>query len=712
MRSRLSSYRPPTAVGWFAAVLIALMVVPSHARAAGLLVADGGFGGKLEVKEHNVSVTINNGIAVTTVDQIFLNTENRQVEALYSFPVPKGASVANFSMWINGKEMVGEVLEKQRARAVYNSYKETRRDPGLLEQVNYRTFEMRIFPIAAQAEQRVRITYYQELDLDHDWATYVYPLATTTRKEFAGQRTTGKFALTLDAKSDIPITTIESPSHAKDFAVAKHSESYVQASLETRGGDLNRDIVLAYHLNRPRTGIDVLTSRQNGEDGYFCLTLTAGEDLAGKAPQGMDYLFLLDISGSMNDDNKLDLSKNSLAAFVKSLGTDDRFDVMSFNVQPQPLFKQLSPATEDARVKATEFVNAQRAAGGTVLLPALDAAYRYAAKDRPLNVVILSDGMTEPQERANLIKGIRNRPQNSRVFCIGVGNDVDRSLLEQMANDSGGLAAFLSREDNFDRQAQAFRRKLTKPVATEIKIDLAGIDAYDIEPQKLPNLYHGSPVRMYGRYRKAGMAKVTLNGQIGGIALNRAVDIDFPKEDLANPQIERMWAYNRVQRLLKSADAEGDGKRSGVAAEIVSLGEQYSIVTEYTSFLVLENDAEYARWKILRRNAERSGRDRVSLNALAADLAAIRNKARTDIGPDAVTAPVLASSAAPANASPSGAAPNASTPLPGAPASARRQSGDVGGRSGGGAFDPISGAVVLVTGVVLFILPRRRIANR
>src|SRR5580765_2022639 len=147
------------------------------ARAAGLLIADGGLGGVLEVKEQEVLVTINNGIAVTKVTQIFHNTESRQVEALYTFPVPKGASVANFSMWINGKEMVGEVLEKKKAREIYNSYKQQRRDPGLLEQVDYRTFEMRVFPIAPNADQKVEITYYQELDSDDDWVTYVYPLA-------------------------------------------------------------------------------------------------------------------------------------------------------------------------------------------------------------------------------------------------------------------------------------------------------------------------------------------------------------------------------------------------------------------------------------------------------------------------------------------------------------------------------------------------------
>ena len=110
-------------------MLMTLVMTPS-VRAAGLLIADGGFGGVLEIKTHDVNVTINNGIAVTEVTQVFHNTENRQVEALYTFPVPKNASVSNFSMWINGKEMVGEVLEKAHAREIYNSYKQRRKDPG------------------------------------------------------------------------------------------------------------------------------------------------------------------------------------------------------------------------------------------------------------------------------------------------------------------------------------------------------------------------------------------------------------------------------------------------------------------------------------------------------------------------------------------------------------------------------------------------------
>ncbi len=184
----------------------------NRAHGAGLLIAENGFGGVLEVKQQDVRVTINNGIATTQVEQIFLNTENRVVEALYTFPVPNGASVSNFSMWINGREMIGEVVEKKRAREIYESYKQTRRDPGLLEQVDFKRFEMRIFPIPAGAEQRVMITYAQELAYDHDTATYVYPLATVATPVAAPQ-TAGRFSFSLEAKSEVPIVEMGSPSH-------------------------------------------------------------------------------------------------------------------------------------------------------------------------------------------------------------------------------------------------------------------------------------------------------------------------------------------------------------------------------------------------------------------------------------------------------------------------------------------------------------------
>ena len=672
-----------------AGLLTSLLGMQS-AHAAGLMVSDGGFGGVLAIEEHSVRVTVNNGIATTEVTQVFRNTENRQVEAFYTFPVPKGATVANFSMWINGKEMVGEVVEKERARQIYNTYKQQRRDPGLLEQTDYKTFEMRIFPIAPNAQTKIQITYYQELDIDHEWATYVYPLATMSSKT-ANPKVAGKFALSLETRSEVPIVQMESPSHGDEFVIAKHTPRYVQASLETAGGDLSRDVVLAYRLERPRTGIDVVTSKAAGEDGYFYMTLTPGDELTPHN-LGVDYVFVLDISGSMAEDGKLGTSRRSVDAFVRALGPDDRFDLITFNVAANPLFRELRPAAPENQQRGAAFLESQQARGGTVLAPAITTAYRYGNPDRPLNVVILSDGLTEQQDRPELLSLMRTRPAHARVFSIGVGNDVDRPLLEQMAEDAGGLAAFMSRGDDFERTAQAFRRKLLRPAGSNVELKFDGADVYDVEPKTLPNLYHGMPIRVYGRYRKGGTANVTLRADVNGSEMRQTTKLDFPTRETENPEIERMWAFHRVQRLLK--DADRTGSRESVVSEIVRLGEGYSIVTQYTSFLVLENDAEYQRWKLDRRNALRLQRDRKRQGELDAQLAAMRREVPDGLG-TADGARNVADQATPAR-----------VPLSVSTSPGPAPDGSSGGSRGGGAFDPLTGGLAL--GLAAFGLLKRR----
>lgn len=152
-----------------------------------------------------------------------------------------------------------------------------------------------------------------------------------------------------------------------------------------------------------------------------------------------------------------------------------------------------------------------------------------------------------------------------------------------------------------------------------------------MEPKEIPNLYHGTPVRVYGRYKKGGAVNIDFTGNLQGRKFSQKMDVDFPKQDNDNPEIERMWAWHKVQRLQKQADR--DGGRGPVIPEIVRLGEGYSIATEYTSFLVLENDNEYKRWKIERKNALRIERDRGSQQRLQKALSKMRQGVDKNIGP-------------------------------------------------------------------------------
>jgi Ca-activated chloride channel homolog len=536
----------------------------------------------------------------------------------------------------------------------------------------------------------VKLTYYQELDTDHDWATYVYPLATVSRKGI-DQQTKGHFAVTVDVKNEVPIVAMESPSHQDKVVIAKQSDSYWRASLENTAGALDRDVVLAFRSERAKTGFDVITSKKAGEPGFLQLSLTAGKELEAMN-QGMDYVFLLDVSGSMGFDGKLVQSREALKSFVGSLGPEDRFELIAFNITPNTLFSESRPANKENLREAMTFLDSQRAAGGTVLRPALNTAYRYQNADRTLNVVVLSDGITEQSDQSELVRLIKQRPSGARVFCIGVGNEVNRPLLSQMADEAGGLAAFLSQGDDFSRQADAFRRKLTRPAVSNLKISFTGKDVYDVEPVALPNLYHGMPLHLYGRYRDAGLTKVTIKGDVQGQPFEQSVEVDLPAKNDANPEIERMWAWKRVDQLL--AGARERGETASVVNEVVGLCEDFSIASEYTSFIVLENDAEYQRWKIERKNLGRLERDRFAQTRVQNELETARNESLSKIGPSADVANQLAKAAPqPLDRK----APNQlpASPMTQVPNMPTNHGFDLKlpGESGGGAIDPISAAI-------------------
>jgi hypothetical protein len=220
------------------------------------------------------------------------------------------------------------------------------------------------------------------------------------------------------------------------------------------------------------------------------------------------------------------------------------------------------------------------------------------------------------------------------------------------------------------------------------------------------------PVRVYGRYQGSGAAQLTLSGTIEGKPMTRNVPLAFPIVDAANPEIERMWALSRVNRLLGESDATGS--RTSVIDEIVGLGEGYSIVTQYTSFIVLENDFEYQRWQIQRKNAIRIQRDRDAQQILSTELETLRNKAADDIGPATADKPAPTPAAAPTPPvliRPDPSTPTDQTPPPNQLRQQNSTDLDIGGHpgTGGGAIDPISGSIILIFGgIVLMQFGRTR----
>jgi len=213
------------------------------------------------------------------------------------------------------------------------------------------------------------------------------------------------------------------------------------------------------------------------------------------------------------------------------------------------------------------------------------------------------------------------------------------------------------------------------------------------------------PVRVFGRYKGSGPLAVNVKADLQGFDLNQELAFELPKVDDRNPEIERMWAWHRTQRLVSEAEGRG-GVRPGTKShiEIVSLGETYSIVTEYTSFLVLENDAEYKRWKIDRRNRKRIERDRSARRERKSELDVIRKRAAAELGPEAARERV-AKAPEQGNSTKrnfSGSRRSSS------PSANRRNLSLPGNSTGGGAFDPVTGLLVLGAAASALAYRRRK----
>jgi Ca-activated chloride channel family protein len=591
------------------AVTLALSVgmpVPT-VQAAGLLTPTGAQQ-SLAIESQKVDVTINNGVAVTTVTQVFRNDSPQRLEALYTFPVPREASVSNFSMWINGQEVIGEVLERQQARQIYQQVTRVeRKDPGLLEQVDFKTFEMRVFPVPARGTQQIQITYYQPVDYDSGFGTYVYPLE---MDEPAVSLLSGELSLLVDVKSDIPLKRTWSPSHGEALVTAEMGPGRYRAGIEQSQGNLDRDFVLVYELEREQMGINVITSRDGLDDGYFLLLVTPGSAFDERY-KPVNVTYVLDVSGSMRAAGKLDLARQAVAEGLKAMRDGDSFNIIAFNIAPVSLAAQPLSVNDENLKRAGEFLAGLDGRGGTDIVPALEKALSMRLPEARNAILLLSDGQaSDVENHAPFLKTVRRGAGDTRIFSFGIGNEINRPLLDQLAVETGGLADYLSGQDEVQRKIRLMQMKLASPVAEKLVLQVEGVELRDVCPQALPNLYRGQQLALLGRYRGCGEAKLTISGEILGAPETLTAFVDFPEVNADNPQLERMWAWRKVDGLLSQVRQQGEA--AALVRDVVSLGTKYSIVTPYTAFLVLENEAAYQRFAIERRNMARVSGERAA----------------------------------------------------------------------------------------------------
>jgi Ca-activated chloride channel family protein len=545
---------------------------------------------QLGIRYHHVTVTIQDQLAVTHIDQVFYNPNNWTVEGTYIFPIPQEAAVSSFTLWVDGKPVEGKVLDAQQARQAYEDIVRAQRDPALLEYADRGAVQAKIFPIPPRGERRIELEYSQALPADNGLVRYVYPLNT----EKFSAAPLDSVSISVDIHSAVPIRAAYSPTHNVD--VKRDGENHVSVGYEASNVRPDTDFALYYSLGQGEA-FHLLTYRDptdsSDPDGFFMLMLAPRPDAAAQV-QAKDILLVLDHSGSM-DGEKFRQVQQAVRYILTHLNPEDRFNLIAFSTTVETYAATLRPAS-DAR-EALPWVESLSAQGSTDINRALlEAAAQASSGGRPLYVIFLTDGLptegeTDVQKILDNLSGAA--PASLRLFAFGVGYDVDTSLLDSLAQDHHGASIYVRPGENLDETLSAFYVKISTPVLTDLALDFGGVVTYDLYPSPLPDLFSGSQIILVGRYRgQGGTATINLTGKVNGqtqtFTYPAQVFADTPASSIDSTlsSIPRLWATRKVGYLLQQVRLHGADKET--IDQIVRLSVRYGIVTPYTSYLVTE----------------------------------------------------------------------------------------------------------------------------
>ena len=594
----------------------------------------------LPVKSIKIDTRIEGQVATTYVEQVFRNDTPYTLEGTYFFPIPETASIEEFAIWENGKKLVGEVRSREEARRIYDEIVRRQRDPGLLEYAGKDLFQASIFPIPPNSDKKLELKYSQVLKAESGTVAYRYPLGTGrniwTRPPAPLQENNSRKPLptqsfgTVSGKIQIvgkeALRNIYSPSHQVD--VNRKGETTATVSFETTSND--NDFQLFYGLSNNDFGMSFLTYREPGKDGYFLLMLSPKDDIAEKELINKDIVFVLDTSGSMNDEGKMEKARSALLFGIRGLRDGDRFNVINFAGEEHLMESGLVTANTANKKRGEEFVKKLEPNGGTNINDALRAALKqFDSSDRPKMLVFLTDGLPTVGE-TDVDKIIKNaneiEVEGLHLFPFGVGYDVNTRLLDKLAAENAGVSEYVEPKEDLEVKVSNFFTKVNSPVLSDLELNFGSAQVDLMYPRKLGDVFKGMQLAVIGRYTNAADAEdvtITLAGKSG--KENRTFtyrSLDFPMRADKNDFLPRLWATRRVGWLMEQIRSNGENKE--LRDEIIQLGTRFGIVTPYTSYLATDgsvvavpsgsNFSSTLRMEASKQIAEDSGRGAVQLS--------------------------------------------------------------------------------------------------
>lgn len=597
-------------------MLLVFLLLLAPICAAGLLVPQNG-GSHIKIKDHKVDVVINNGFAQTTVKQSFINTGVTDCEAIYSFPIPEKASVASLSIWINGREQIGEVVEKEEAKEIYNQQKTEGKKSALAEQNKHKTFRVSVSNVSAGKNIDVHLTYYQPLTIDQNIGRYVYPLTDGQTDDVessfwkSDDEVIGTFSFNCVLKSAFPVKEVRLPKYQEGVVIKKesdeHGDIYTATLNKSEGVNLNQDIVFYYRLDKSTPArVELIPFREAGSSkGHFMTVITPGSDLK-PIQKGTDWTFVLDVSGSMQG-GKLKTLCEGVKKSIRRMSPQDRFRVITFSDGTQDLFNGFIAMNSDAVENALATISNLRTEGGTNLYAGLHAGIKNLESDRSNGVILVTDGeanrgLIEHKDFLNLVRSV-----DVRIFTFVISNSANRPLLNRIANESGGFAMTISENEDIGGRIIQAKNRIALQNIRNLKLSFSGNEISQITPKELPSLYAGEQFVAFGTYTTSGTVELKLIGVIEGETKEWFCSLTLPDVAEDNPEIERLWALSVIEDNM--IHIRENGETSALVDKIKKLGVEYSLVTEYTSMIVVEKE-EKARYGLGILNKKRVQKER------------------------------------------------------------------------------------------------------
>ena len=614
------SVRPLTHVGrvlWCIAlsVLAALLMMispPSHADDSEALPAESPYFAvasddpgtdRLPLKSTRVDVHVAGVIADVTVTQHYRNEGQHAIEARYVFPGSTQAAVHAMNVRIGERLIVARIREKEQARIEYQAAKKEGKTSVLLEQQRPNVFEMSVANILPGDDVAVELRYTELLTAHDGEYGFVFPTVVGPRYNSPqgaaaqerwvhapftapGQAVTGAFDFTLALDTPVSVKEITSPSH--DIRVDGVGSGHARVALAPTPDGMpahDRDLILHYRLAGDRIESGLMLYRGEQEN-FFLALVEPPKAVPAKEINPRDYIFVVDISGSMHG-YPLETAKVLLQQLIGGLRPSDTFNVMLFCGSNRMLSPTSVPATRANIDQALNTIRAMGGGGSTEIVPALRriAALPKAA-DVSRSVIVITDGYVTVENE--VFQLVRQNLNQANVFAFGIGNSVNRHLIEGIARAGQGEAFVVTKPEQAAAQAERLRRMIDSPVLTQVKASFSGLDVYDVEPAQLPDVLGGRPVVLFGKWR--GEAGHAAQGSlvIQGRAADGPYRAELPVIEQDGPgtaALRQLWARQRIASLSDQEALEGG---SGQKAAITALGLRYGLLTQYTSFIAID----------------------------------------------------------------------------------------------------------------------------